>query len=109
MAKNGGSCWDKVNIDFSLIHYKILLMAKLKIKVKPGANNNKVEKMGNGEFKIWIKEPPEKGKANKELIKYLKKITGIKISIVSGESSREKIIEFPTSREDFVERLERIL
>jgi len=65
--------------------------------------------MGNGTFKIWIKSAPEKGKANKELQKYLKKITGIKVKIVSGLTSENKTIEFDIEKKKFIKKLEKQL
>ena len=83
-------------------------MPKLRIKVKPSSNKNKIVKMENGVFKIWLKSVPEKGKANKELQKYLKKITGIPIKITSGLTSENKIIEFDIKEEEFIAKLEGI-
>ena len=84
-------------------------MPQLRIKVKPSSNKNKIVKMENGIFKIWIKNVPEKGKANKELQKYLKKITGIPVKIVSGLTSENKTIEFDIEEEEFIAKLERQL
>jgi len=81
-------------------------MSQLRIRVKPSSNKNKIVKMENGVFKIWIKSAPEKGKANKELEKYLKKITGIKVKIVSGLTSENKTIEFDIEEEKFIAKLE---
>ena len=83
-------------------------MPKLKIKVKPSSNKNKIVQMEDGTFKIWIKSAPEKGKANKELKKYLKKITGIPIKIASGLTSENKIIEFDIEEEKFKKKLENL-
>jgi uncharacterized protein (TIGR00251 family) len=84
-------------------------MAQLKIKVKPSSNKNKIVKMEDGTFKIWIKSAPEKGKANKELQKYLKKVTGIPVKITSGLTSENKTIEFNIGEKDFIAKLERQL
>ena len=81
-------------------------MPQLRIKVKPSSNKNKIVKMENGVFKIWLKSAPEKGKANKELQKYLKKVTGIPIKIVSGLTSENKTIEFDIKEEEFFAKLE---
>jgi uncharacterized protein (TIGR00251 family) len=81
-------------------------MPKLKIKVKPSSNKNKIVKMEDGTFKIWVKSPPEKGKANKELQKYLKKVTGIPVKITSGLTSENKTIEFNIGEKDFIAKLE---
>jgi len=81
-------------------------MPQLRIKVKPLSNKNKIVRMENGVFKIWIKSAPEKGKANKELQKYLKKITGIPVKITSGLTSENKTIEFTIEKKKFIEKLE---
>lgn len=81
-------------------------MSQLRIKVKPSSNKNKIVKMENGVFKIWLKSAPEKGKANKELKKYLKKITGIPVEIVSGLTSENKTIGFDIEKKEFIAKLE---
>lgn len=83
-------------------------MPQIRIKVKPSSNKNKIVKMGNSVFKIWLKSAPEKGKANKELQKYLKKITGIPVKIVSGLTSENKTIEFDIEEEKFIAKLEQL-
>lgn len=84
-------------------------MPKLRIKVKPSSNKNKIVLMEDGTFKIWIKSAPEKGKANKELRKYLKKVTGIPITITSGLTSENKTIEFDMEEEKFIVKLKKQL
>lgn len=69
---------------------------KIFIKVKTKAKLKKLLKIDETHFVISIISPPEKGKANKEIVKSLAKYfnTSIsKINIVSGEKSKEKIIE----------------
>lgn len=52
-----------------------------------------VEVMGDGSYKIRVAAPPEKGKANAELVRFLKKELGIRaIAIVSGKTDRIKLI-----------------
>jgi len=41
---------------------------------------------------ICVKAPADKGKANKELLKLIKKHTGMAATIASGARSHEKII-----------------
>jgi uncharacterized protein (TIGR00251 family) len=81
-------------------------MGQLRVKVKPSSNQNKIVKMEDGTFKIWLKSAPEKGKANKELQKYLKKITEIPVKIVSGLTSENKKIEFDIEEKEFIIKLE---
>lgn len=62
--------------------------------VKPNSSKNEIicyssEKKA---FLINIKAAAEKDKANKELLKFLKKITGKAFAIKSGSRSKEKIL-----------------
>ncbi|HLC91265.1 MAG TPA: DUF167 domain-containing protein [Candidatus Nanoarchaeia archaeon] len=63
-------------------------MKTLHIKVIPNAKATRLE----GD-KLYIKEPPEKDKANKAVIKFFKK-QGYRVVIKSGQKSRDKVISF---------------
>ncbi len=66
----------------------------IQIYVKPGSNREELVLEG-GELVFYTTEPPEKGRANAALIKYLSKRLGIpvsKIDIVSGQHDRLKMI-----------------
>ena len=52
-----------------------------------------MKKISENEFEVWIKEKPIDGRANSYLEKVIKKYTGRKYRIVSGLSSRIKILE----------------
>lgn len=68
---------------------------KISTMVKPGSRENSVEGYDAGR-KAWIirvNAQPEKGKANAELLKYVRKITGCQFVIKSGAGSREKRLE----------------
>ena len=69
---------------------------KINVKAKPSSREEKVEKIDEQNYVVSVKEPPEKGKANEAirnaLAVYFK--TGSScVKIVSGYSSRNKIIE----------------
>jgi hypothetical protein len=69
---------------------------KIFVKVKPKAKENKIEKIDENHFKVSVKEPPVGGKANLAVVENLAryfKISKAKIRIVSGQTSRNKIIE----------------
>jgi uncharacterized protein (TIGR00251 family) len=64
-------------------------------KIIPKASSNKLIGWENDLLKIKIKEVPDKGKANKELIIFLSKIFKVaksNINIAKGETSRKKKI-----------------
>ncbi|MCD6477407.1 MAG: YggU family protein [Candidatus Aenigmarchaeota archaeon] len=66
----------------------------IKVKIKPGSERFRIsiETDESGYYlRIWLKSHPEKGKANKELLKELKKLFG-RVELVSGATSREKYI-----------------
>ena len=69
---------------------------KISVKVKARAKESKIEKTGDNRFEVWVKEPPIKGKANKAVCQAVAEYFGVplaKVKIVSGASSRQKIIE----------------
>lgn len=67
-------------------------MTKLRVVISPNSAKNEIVSKGDV-WKIRISAPPEKGKANEELLKFLKKTLKIKAKIVKGSRSREKVLE----------------
>lgn len=73
----------------------------IRVKIIPRSPKNEItdiieDEEGEKTIKIRIKAPPEKGKANAELIKFLSKTFNIKrdtISIISGKTDRLKLIK----------------
>ncbi|MHA1346386.1 MAG: DUF167 domain-containing protein [Candidatus Heimdallarchaeaceae archaeon] len=60
-------------------------------------------------FNIYVKEPPDKGKANKAIIKFLSKyfdVPNSSFSIIRGHKSKIKIISVT---EDKMERVKRTI
>jgi len=69
---------------------------KIFVKAKPSSREEKVEKIDEQNFVVSVKEPPEKGKANEAIRNALAvyfKTGSSRVKIVSGYSSRNKIIE----------------
>jgi uncharacterized protein len=68
---------------------------KMSVIVKPNAKKNEV--LGYDEHKkavrIAVKAVPDKGKANTALMKFVSKLLGVKVRIVSGKKNRTKILE----------------
>ena len=65
----------------------------VEIKVVPGSGNPRCILDKSGMLKCYLKNPPEKGKANQELIKLIAKAVGVpndKVAIVTGLASRSK-------------------
>ncbi|MBT3985564.1 YggU family protein [archaeon] len=63
----------------------------MKVRVKPNSKKQEVIEE-NGVITVYLKAQPEKGKANKELLKILKKHFKKEVRIKSGFTSKEKTI-----------------
>lgn len=66
---------------------------KIRVKVHSGSSQEKIFKIDEFHYEIWIKEKPIDGKANVFVEKFLKKELGFKCKIVSGLSSKLKVVE----------------
>ena len=69
---------------------------KIFVKAKPFAKEEKIEKISETNFVVWVKEPPIKGKANRAVVKALAlhfNVAPSRVNLVSGSSSRQKIFE----------------
>ena len=65
----------------------------LEFKVIPGASTTELADLEGEMIRVRVAAPPEKGKANKELIRFLAKSLGItkaNIVLLAGETSRKK-------------------
>jgi len=65
-------------------------------KVVPGSSRTNISGLLGGMLKIKISAPPEKGKANQSLLKFLAKQLGVKgkdVNIISGQTSPVKQIQ----------------
>ncbi|MBD2252870.1 DUF167 domain-containing protein [Nostoc parmelioides] len=70
-----------------------------KVKVKPNSKQQKIAEQDDGSLTVHLKSPPVDGKANEELIKLLAEkfdVPKSHITIKSGLSSRQKLIEIDT-------------
>ncbi len=74
----------------------------LRIKVIPKSPKSEiVETMADGTIKIRVAAPPEKGKANAELIKFLAKhfkMEKSSITIISGKTDQLKLVKINADR-----------
>ncbi len=75
------------------------MKTQLHIKAFPKSGRSEVEGWRNGILIVRLKSAPDKGKANKELIKLLKKhYSAVDVKIISGTKSRNKIVEIYRER-----------
>ncbi len=66
---------------------------QLKIIVKPNSPKTEIIKPEKDTLRINVKASPEKGKANKEIIKFFTKLLKRKVKITKGLKSKEKILK----------------
>lgn len=69
---------------------------KISVKAKPNSREEKVERIDENNFVVSVKEKPEKGKANEAIRNALAvyfKVASSRVKIVSGHTSRNKIVE----------------
>ena len=69
---------------------------KVSIKVKPAAKVEQIQPALDGSLKVWLRSQPKEGEANKSLVKLLAnyyKVSKSQVNIVSGLTSRNKIVE----------------
>lgn len=71
-----------------------ILIGKIRILVKP--NSKKDELLGFDEekqaYKVAIAAPPEDNKANIAVIKFFARLTKKKVTIVTGLTSKQKLL-----------------
>ncbi|MGV8937487.1 MAG: DUF167 domain-containing protein [Allorhizobium sp.] len=90
---------------------------RLSVRLTPnggrdGIGDVEVNADGESHLKAKVTAVPEKGKANKMLIALLAKAMRVPksaISIVSGDTARQKILRIDGDPEDIVQKLEAIL
>ena len=71
---------------------------RIQVRVIPNASRDEIVGWQDAVLKIKLQAVPEDGKANKALCRLLAKTTGCHkrgITIVSGEKSRNKVVEMP--------------
>ena len=63
-----------------------------KVQVKPNARKSEILEETEDQLKIAIASPAQDGKANLELIRFLKKERGWKVDIPKGKTSKTKLV-----------------
>mgnify|MGYP002620259067 CR=1 FL=1 len=84
-------------------------MAKLNIKVVPGASRTEVAGWMGDALRVRVAAPPEKGKANREAERLLSRVLGLpegNVLVTSGAASQWKVVEVQgLSRDQIIDRL----
>ncbi|MEK7627615.1 MAG: DUF167 domain-containing protein [Patescibacteria group bacterium] len=69
---------------------------KIFVKAKPNAKEERVEKIDFAHFVVSVKEPPVQGRVNKAIVRAIAEffgVSGSRVNIVSGHTSRSKLID----------------
>jgi uncharacterized protein (TIGR00251 family) len=81
---------------------------RLSVRVRPGAGRSRIKDRRGGILRLDVAAPPERGKANQELVKFLAKILRLpksRVRICSGERSRDKVVGIAGVEEEEVARV----
>ena len=66
----------------------------IKVRVKPNAGKQEIEKISDEEYRVSLKSFAQDNKANVELLKLMKKYLKKNFRIVTGFKSKDKLIDF---------------
>ncbi|OGZ58564.1 MAG: hypothetical protein A3B96_04340 [Candidatus Spechtbacteria bacterium RIFCSPHIGHO2_02_FULL_43_15b] len=69
---------------------------RIYVSAKPNSKENKVEKISEDHFRVYVSEPPVKGRANYAIIRLLSEYFAVPpggVRIFRGHLTREKIID----------------
>ena len=74
---------------------------KIFVLAKPGSKTEGIEKLSENTFAVRVKEPAREGRANQAIIEVLAdyfKISKYQVKILSGETSKKKIVNIINER-----------
>jgi len=67
----------------------------ISVKIKTNSGREKVEKISDSEYLLWVKAPPQNGRANKAALALLSDFLDVpktRLVIIRGHKSRNKTI-----------------
>ena len=65
---------------------------RLKLRVSPGARRPGIAGRYGDSWKVRVAEPPEDGRANDAVLRLVSDALGVRVALVSGHASRDKVI-----------------
>lgn len=74
---------------------------RFRVRAQPRASKTEVAGPHGDSIRIRLAAPPVDGEANEELVRFLAKLLGVArsaVSIVSGETGRDKLVEVSGAR-----------
>lgn len=79
---------------------------KIRVEARPSSGETRVERTEKGMITVWLTEPADKGRANRQLLKMLSRLLGAPVRLVSGATGRKKLVEADgLSEDEFRERI----
>lgn len=69
---------------------------RLRLRVKPGARRTEIVGSHGGALKLTVASAPERGKANRAVVKLLAEALGVpssSVTIAAGATSQDKVVE----------------
>jgi hypothetical protein len=81
---------------------------RLRLRVKPGARRAAVLGVHAGSLRLAVAEPPERGKANRGVLRALAGLLGIapgEAELTAGAASQDKVVWLPLQPEEVRARL----
>lgn len=80
---------------------------RLRLRVSAGASRRRILGVHGGALKLSVKAPPEKGKANRDVLALVAETFGLAtsdVTILSGETSPDKVVRLPLASEEAARR-----
>ena len=80
---------------------------RLRLRVSPGARRNEIVGRHGAGWKVRVSAPPEQGRANGAVLRLLAERLQVplrRLAVVSGHSSRDKVVELEGLGPDEAER-----
>lgn len=80
---------------------------RLRLRVSPGAGRSAIVGRQGDAWKVRVKEAPERGRANEAVLRLLAEVLALPrtaLTLVSGHTGREKIVELAGVGPGLIER-----
>jgi uncharacterized protein (TIGR00251 family) len=81
--------------------------ARLRLRVSAGASRSRVLGAHGGALKLSVKAPPERGKANREVLEVVAQAFGLApsdVELVAGGTAPDKVVRLPIPPDEAARR-----
>ena len=76
---------------------------RLRLRVSAGAKRSRILGVHGGALKLSVKAPPERGRANREVLEMVAEAFGLApgdVELLTGETSPDKVVRLPLTPEE---------